>query len=888
MKDVRGRSFSGGMLFLPFLLLCLVGTAQAQDVNIDGIVTGNAVPGGTVMVQADVTDGDGNPVNVSSYSWSQVGGPAANLSNTSSMTVTVGLPGLSAFKANLLEAIDSPPIDEADLPPNIEIPEGEFHAGIQSRFQVLGINHFALEHGGMVELELTVTTASGNATGHVEVIAELPWKVQAGINNVAIGHHLLLNGKDQESYDWVLFAPGGSAAVLSDATTRNPEFTPDVDGEYTLQVTDESDMSVAEFTIYAGEWRGIIEGQDENGRPEVSGSCNACHEDTVADWKETGHAEIFTDMLNTNTHWGPGCFECHSVGYNPDVDNNGLDDQSDYMDWLNSGLINAGNPDAWTMTLADYEDTAQLANIQCENCHGPQDSDAHMGQEGAPRVSLASDTCATCHGEPLRHGRFQQWQLSAHSNYELAIDEGESGSCSRCHTVNGFLAWLPALYDPEQSDIENVEVTWTAEETHPQTCVTCHDPHNIGTISGDNNNAIIRIQGDTPELIAGFTATDVGTGAICMTCHNTRRGLRNESNWAATTDRDRAPHPGAQTDVIMGQNAYLTPVGIRGAHSNRDDSGLVEDTCASCHMQATPPPADISYNQSGTNHTFYADKTICSECHEGAGDNFADIIQGPITANLSMLHSAILNGYNDLFEQVFDGGGSIAFGEDVLLTSTMDYTEIELGESRGRQALNVVLADSSETGLSSLSSITVNPPTSGPGAPQPLTDVASDELLKAGWNYFLIEADGSHGVHNPSFAGDVIDNSIAALGGEAQPCTEDANTICLKQSRFEVKIEWRNPNQGFPNFAPATVSNLRTADSGIFYFNNPENLEFLLKVVDGCSLNNNYWVFFAATTNVEFNVTVRDTLHDATKSYNNPLGQPADAVTDTMAFATCP
>ena len=124
--------------------------------------------------------------------------------------------------------------------------------------------------------------------------------------------------------------------------------------------------------------------------------------------------------------------------------------------------------------------------------------------------------------------------MSGHADYELAIDEGESGNCSRCHTGNGFLNWLPILLDddPATDPVESIEVTWTADETHPQTCVTCHDPHAIGTTTGVDTNATVRISGDTPPLIAGFTAVGVGKGAICMTCHNSRRGLRNDSNFA--------------------------------------------------------------------------------------------------------------------------------------------------------------------------------------------------------------------------------------------------------------------------------------------------------------------------------------------------------------------
>ena len=49
-----------------------------------------------------------------------------------------------------------------------------------------------------------------------------------------------------------------------------------------------------------------------------------------------------------------------------------------------------------------------------------------------------------------------------------------------------------------------------------------------------------------------------------------------------------------------------------------------------------------------------------------------------------------------------------------------------------------------------------------------------------------------------------------------------------------------------------------------------------------------FWVFYAATTDVGFTVTVTDLLTGTSKTYANPLGQAADAVTDTSAFATCP
>lgn len=82
---------------------------------------------------------------------------------------------------------------------------------------------------------------------------------------------------------------------------------------------------------------------------------------------------------------------------------------------------------------------------------------------------------------------------------------------------------------------------------------------------------------------------------------------------------------------------------------------------------------------------------------------------------------------------------------------------------------------------------------------------------------------------------------------------------------------------------------LASTDSAIFWFFNPANFELLVKIVDGCGINNRYWVYFAATTNVEFRLYVDDTWdNDPAFYYRNRLGtQEATSVADSDAFATC-
>jgi hypothetical protein len=48
-----------------------------------------------------------------------------------------------------------------------------------------------------------------------------------------------------------------------------------------------------------------------------------------------------------------------------------------------------------------------------------------------------------------------------------------------------------------------------------------------------------------------------------------------------------------------------------------------------------------------------------------------------------------------------------------------------------------------------------------------------------------------------------------------------------------------------------------------------------------------FWTFCAAQTNVEYTLRVTDTV-PMSGQYIDPFGVPAEAVTDTQAFATCP
>ena len=79
-----------------------------------------------------------------------------------------------------------------------------------------------------------------------------------------------------------------------------------------------------------------------------------------------------------------------------------------------------------------------------------------------------------------------------------------------------------------------------------------------------------------------------------------------------------------------------------------------------------------------------------------------------------------------------------------------------------------------------------------------------------------------------------------------------------------------------------------TGDTGDFWFFTPDNIEVVVKALNGCGENSRYWVFGAGLTNINVVTTVTDTQTGATKTYVNPQGKAFLPIQDTDAFSTCP
>jgi hypothetical protein len=74
--------------------------------------------------------------------------------------------------------------------------------------------------------------------------------------------------------------------------------------------------------------------------------------------------------------------------------------------------------------------------------------------------------------------------------------------------------------------------------------------------------------------------------------------------------------------------------------------------------------------------------------------------------------------------------------------------------------------------------------------------------------------------------------------------------------------------------------------AGMFFFHS-DNTELVVKVLNACAFNDRFWVFAAGLTQQSYTFTINDVGSRPPKTFTF-TGSPAQPITDTSAFATCP
>jgi hypothetical protein len=111
-------------------------------------------------------------------------------------------------------------------------------------------------------------------------------------------------------------------------------------------------------------------------------------------------------------------------------------------------------------------------------------------------------------------------------------------------------------------------------------------------------------------------------------------------------------------------------------------------------------------------------------------------------------------------------------------------------------------------------------------------------------------------------------------------CEPEEMALCLNGGRYRVEVSWQiadgatGPGHAVP----------LTADSGAFWFFGPDNLELMVKVLDGCPVNGHVWVFAAGLTDVEVEIRVTDTATLEVETHTNPQGTPFRPIQNVLGF----
>jgi len=161
--------------------------------------------------------------------------------------------------------------------------------------------------------------------------------------------------------------------------------------------------------------------------------------------------------------------------------------------------------------------------------------------------------------------------------------------------------------------------------------------------------------------------------------------------------------------------------------------------------------------------------------------------------------------------------------------------------------------------------------------PRDTASVVIENIPSATWRAYRIVATNDRGGSNPT--PEVGGTTLAPVGD----CVRDGDTVCLNRERFRVEI------------APASVEGADagaavplTNDTAYLWFFDAETIEVVVKVLDGCAVNQRFWVFAGGLTDAHFTMKVIDTETGVAATYHNPPGSAFQTVQDTDTFAACP
>ena len=381
-------------------------------------------------------------------------------------------------------------------------------------------------------------------------------------------------------------------------------------------------------------------------------------------------------------------------------------------------------------------------------CEGP------MGPAGKD----ANEVCLTCHNTPNQDAKLAEYHLSKH--YFGTSSARNTKYCARCHTSEGF------------QEITGNGKFVVASEIPMGTrisCTTCHK-HRAFDFADDTATFVLRTT--TPIALNynnNATTTDFGLiNNLCVTCHQIRGATAvnytdgtgavktfnqlpffplNNSKESTTVKyqvgQSFAVHDGNQSNLFAGINAYEY-VGKNYTRIWKHSA----NACTDCHMN--------EYNadtQTG-GHSLIVNKDACTTCHQGV-DKLTPI-QTSIDAK--RIELAELLATRKVFKKSTNSSGVVSYAAE----PSNDFYGVLFPNTQSPTIFATAFVSANTVGPTS--GILVYANTITLAADNDYANRIGREWkygeLGAAYNYGYITSELSLGVHNPTYAMQVLQNSI--------------------------------------------------------------------------------------------------------------------------------
>jgi hypothetical protein len=381
---------------------------------------------------------------------------------------------------------------------------------------------------------------------------------------------------------------------------------------------------------------------------------------------------------------------------------------------------------------------------------GAQGVPGPVGDGGAGVGVGLSGACTTpCH---TFNGVVDQWRFSNHSHPQE--NEIGGGTCGNCHGIDGLAQRVANKFlvtgdSGAPTNVQQGHINYKASPSGSISemsyagastigrihCSTCHDfnstndPHVTGKylagqaplrIAGGVNDMAFLEKSPLASVSPVGQSVQYRAANTCVFCHKSRKDvtLYIGANNPITNGR-WGPHEGPQSDVFSGKGGYH----FTGLTYSTSAHASIATACVACHMQPVAGNANVP------DHTMKPQLAFCKTCHTTYNGTTFDVQGG---------QSLVKDALTEL-QGLLDTAGLLTRSESA------PYVALTADEKTDGQ----FHLDATRAG-------------SGPGgANQNLTTTRAGAL----YNYLIVARSKDYGVHNPTYAKQLLWDSIREFKG---------------------------------------------------------------------------------------------------------------------------